>query len=100
MPELMQRAVISVSGRVQGVGYRAYVQDLARGMRLTGYVRNLPDGSVRVLAEGEEGQLRRFLDALWVRGDPLIRVRSVDVEWSEASGSYTDFRIQYRARPL
>lgn len=70
-----------VSGRVQGVGYRYFTAREARGLGVTGWVRNLPDGRVEVLAMGETGQLEALLGRLW-QGPPLSRV--LDVEISHA----------------
>jgi acylphosphatase len=63
-----RRAVIS--GRVQGVGYRAFAQKTARDAGVRGWVRNLPDGSVETAVEGEESAVRRYLDTL--RRGPFI----------------------------
>lgn len=57
-----QRCETVFTGRVQGVGFRATTHRLAQSMRITGWVRNEPDGSVRLVAEGPEPEIRRFLD--------------------------------------
>jgi acylphosphatase len=62
-----------VKGRVQGVGFRAYVADAAGAEGLDGWVRNLPDGGVEVHVEGEAEALSRFEWRLW-QGPPLARV--------------------------
>ncbi len=61
--EPMRRRVI-YSGRVQGVGFRYTAQQIAAGFRVTGFVRNLPDGTVELLAQGAERDLTAFLDAV------------------------------------
>lgn len=71
-----------VSGRVQGVGYRYFTSREARGLGVTGWVRNLSDGRVEILASGETGQLEALLGRLW-QGPPVSRV--LDVEISHAS---------------
>jgi len=71
-----------VSGRVQGVGFRAFVVEAARGLGLAGWVRNLADGRVEALAEGEPAALDRLAEAL-ARGPLLARVDRV--EGSEVS---------------
>ena len=83
-----------VKGLVQGVGFRFFVEDRAYELGLTGYVRNLPDGTVEVVAEGEEEALKVLLEHLW-RGPRLARVRDVEAEWGEATGEFRDFRIRY-----
>ena len=82
---MKRRLVALVSGRVQGVGYRAFAQRKARELGLTGYAENLPDGRVEVVAEGEEDDLKRFLEFLR-QGPRLAEVTSIDVTWSEPVG--------------
>ncbi|HXX37251.1 MAG TPA: acylphosphatase [bacterium] len=74
-----------VSGRVQGVGFRDFTRREARRLGLAGYVRNLPDGRVEVLAEGARGTLESLLSVLR-DGPPGAWVRGVQVEWSEQVG--------------
>lgn len=83
-----------VSGRVQGVGFRYFVQRTAIALGLTGRVRNLGDGRVEVYAEGDEETLQLFIQAL-EKGPALSHVRSVDVQWSPAIGQYSDFNVTY-----
>lgn len=71
-----------ISGRVQGVAYRAFVQNIARDMRVNGFVVNLPDGSVEVLAQGEYGVLKVFLQHI-AKGPAGAVVTGVYDEWSE-----------------
>ncbi len=76
----VKRIRLRIHGRVQGVGYRYFVQRLAHRQRLAGYVRNEADGSVRVEAQGPEDILREFLADL--KGGPsLASVREVTVDW-------------------
>lgn len=82
----MQRRIVAlVSGRVQGVGYRAFAKRKAEELGLSGYAENLPDGRVEVVAEGEEDDLKLFIEFL-KRGPRLARVEAVDVTWSEPVG--------------
>ena len=83
-----------VSGRVQGVGFRDFACRSARQLGLVGYVRNLPDGRVEVVAEGSEEQLQAFLEQLR-RGPAAARVSGVEVHWQPASGRWHDFDIVY-----
>lgn len=80
-----------VSGRVQGVGFRAHVADAARAEGLDGWVRNLPDGNVEVQAEGEAEALSRFEWRLW-QGPPMSRVDDVASEDVVPAGTH-GFRI-------
>jgi acylphosphatase len=86
------RFVIRVTGRVQGVFYRASARAEAERLGLRGFVRNEPDGSVYAEAEGEREALARF--AAWCRrGPPHARVESVAIEEREIEG-FEGFRIQ------
>ena len=89
----MEQIHLIVSGRVQGVWYRASTRQRAAALGLVGWVRNLPDGRVEVVAEGP----REDLDALvtWSREGPeLAEVTGIDVEWRAASGRWSDFDIE------
>jgi acylphosphatase len=86
----MERSVILVSGRVQKVGYRSKVIALAREMGIVGWVGNLPDGRVKVVAEGDAAALGRFASALKVK-NALIDVGAVEVERHDATGEFDDF---------
>ncbi|MBI2288454.1 MAG: acylphosphatase, partial [Chloroflexi bacterium] len=80
---------------VQGVYFRAFVCSHAKGLGLTGYVRNLPGGeTVEVQAEGERKRLERLIGYLEV-GPPGARVEKVSADWSEYTGSYIGFSIRY-----
>lgn len=82
-----------IRGRVQGVFFRAWTQQTARGLGLTGWVRNLPDGSVEFLAQGEVEPLQELL-RLCRKGPPAARVETVDPEWSEAETSFSEFSVE------
>ncbi len=82
-----------VYGRVQGVYFRDFTCRHAIELGLTGYVRNLPDGkAVEVQAEGERNKLERLIDYLKV-GPPAAKVERVVTNWSEYTGSYSEFSI-------
>lgn len=83
-----------VYGRVQVVMYRDFAQRKARRLGLTGEVRNLPDGTVSVVAEGTHVLLEQFLQKL-KRGPLLAWVSRVDASWHPATQSYKTFRIRY-----
>lgn len=79
----------TVSGRVQGVGFRYFVARAARGLGLSGYVRNLPNGTVEVAAAGDRAALES-LATLLAKGPPGAAVKSVELDWSsppELTGS-------------
>jgi len=81
----MKRIVVLVTGKVQGVGYRAYARKRAMELGLCGYAENLSDGRVEVVAEGSKENLEQFLEFLR-KGPRLSRVTGLDVQWSEATG--------------
>ncbi|MBM4143533.1 MAG: acylphosphatase [Lentisphaerae bacterium] len=89
---MKRRAHFIVSGRVQGVCYRMDACDEARALGLTGWVRNRPDGSVEVVAEGEDAALQSLL-AWCRRGPPAAAVRDVAATYAEARGEFDGFRI-------
>ena len=84
----------TVHGHVQGVFFRDFVSMYARELGLSGYVRNLPDGSVEVRAEGERPQLEKLVGHIKV-GPPHARVREVVARWSAYTGNYSGFRVSY-----
>ena len=87
-------ADIVVEGRVQGVGYRAFVERRAARLGLVGYVMNLPDGRVRVLVEGDRAVIETLLTDL-AAGPRLARVNRTDVRWLAPTGEFTGFAVRY-----
>jgi acylphosphatase len=79
------RAHVFVSGRVQGVFYRAETRDRARTRRLGGWVRNCADGRVEAVFEGPRPQVESIIDWCW-RGPRFAHVEAVDVSWEEPVG--------------
>ena len=75
----MLQARLTISGRVQGVGYRYWAIDTARRLGLTGWVRNRHDGAVEALIVGEEDAVGQMIEACR-RGPPMARVDEIDVE--------------------
>lgn len=87
-----RRMMIHYSGRVQGVGFRYQTHRVAAGFEVTGTVRNLPDGRVELVAEGEESELTGFREAIRDSGLKGF-IRSEEVAWSEARGDLRGFLI-------
>jgi acylphosphatase len=86
------RLVAVVHGLVQGVFFRYNTKLQAEGLGVVGSVRNCPDGTVEVVAEGTRQRLEDLLS--WLRRGPeAARVKRVDVRWGTASDTYLDFRI-------
>lgn len=85
---------ILVEGVVQGVGFRYFVEKNATRLSLTGFARNLYDGRVEVLVEGDESVLKQFLEIV-KQGPAFSNVVKTDVEWADASGRYNVFNITF-----
>ncbi|MDE0235387.1 MAG: acylphosphatase [bacterium] len=83
-----------VRGRVQGVGFRWWVHELARSLELVGRVSNRRDGTVLVMAEGSRAGLEELVDGLWV-GPRYAAVTGVEVEWSTPSKRWRRFAIDH-----
>lgn len=83
-----------VKGRVQGVGYRYFVYDIAQQLGLKGFVRNLRSGDVEVQAEGPEEALQKLIKALW-RGPAFAQVIDVQTQMSEKEQGFTEFQITF-----
>ena len=91
---MRKRAQVFYSGRVQGIGFRYSVREIACGFEIAGCVRNLPDGRVELVAESDEAELTAFLEAIdsshlggYIRGK--------DVNWLEPRGEFKGFEIQF-----
>lgn len=93
MPFQPERREIFFTGRVQGVGFRYTARDLAADFAIAGYVRNLEDGRVHLVAEGESAEIDAFLAKLAARMQPNIR--HVDERPSESTGEFAAFEIRF-----
>jgi acylphosphatase len=90
----MKRMHVIISGRVQGVFFRARTRETAVALKLTGWVRNLHDGSVEAIFEGEDKNVESMLE--WCRkGPPHAIVNNVDATGETYTGEFRDFRITY-----
>ena len=88
------RVRVLVSGKVQGVFLRHNIKEQAKMLRLKGWVKNLPDGKVEAVVEGEKEIIETIIK--WVRQGPFLsRVDSIKVDWQEARGEFDDFQILY-----
>ena len=91
---IMVQAHIFVNGRVQGVGFRYSVRKRAAALTLKGYVRNLVDGRVEILAQGSRERLGQLID--FVRNSPgLSFVIRLNIDWEEPSSGFEDFHITF-----
>lgn len=87
------RAVLTLTGHVQGVGMRAYVQRHATDQGVSGFVRNLADGTVEVVIEGEDFRVQFLVDRC-VMGPPAATVHRAHLEWHPATGEFESFQIR------
>lgn len=87
------RATLVITGKVQGVFFRASAQEKALALGLTGWVRNRSDGSVEALAEGPRERVEAFIAWCW-QGPEASRVESVQTRFLTASGEFSSFTIE------
>ena len=90
----MQRLNITVHGRVQGVGFRAFVLDKAKSLGLAGFVKNMSDGTVFIDVQGDEETLKKFLEYV-NQGPSLSRVDRVDIVKVNQMLNSKDFIVTY-----
>lgn len=90
----LSRVEATVSGEVQAVGYRYLVQGIARRLGVKGYVQNMPDGTVRVVAEAPEQVIEAFTKKLEVREAP-INVENVMSTYSKPTGEFQSFAVKF-----
>lgn len=88
------RAHLFIEGRVQGVFYRAFTRDIAHSLGLNGWVRNLRDGRVEAIFEGEKGLIEKAIKECYT-GPPGARVTNIDIKWEEFKGDLKGFTIRY-----
>ncbi|MEW6068927.1 MAG: acylphosphatase [Nitrospirota bacterium] len=88
------KAHLFIEGRVQGVFYRAFTRDIAHGLSLNGWVRNLRDGRVEALFEGEKGVIEKAIKECY-KGPPGALVRNIEVKWEQFAGDLKGFEIRY-----
>ncbi len=84
---------IYVSGRVQGVGYRFFTEDIAAELGLKGYARNLSDGRVQIEVEGERKDVEKFISRLW-KGPSMAIVENVEVTWKGYENRFKGFFVR------
>ena len=87
-----KRAEIIVHGRVQKAGFRDYIDEVAFNLDLNGYVKNLDDGTVQIICEGEEGNIKELLEKINITQYP-IRVEKIDVAYKKPTDEYKAFDV-------
>lgn len=88
----MKKAHLLISGRVQGVFYRAFTKEVAESLGLKGWVRNLRDGRVEAVFEGDEDKISIAIERC-KEGPPFAKVDNIEITWSEPEG-LVDFEIK------
>ena len=90
----MERVHLIISGDVQAVGFRFTAIEVARDLGLVGWVRNNPDGTVEIVAEGPKEKLENLIT--WAKSGPfLAKVENVKVDWEQATGEFSGFGARY-----
>ena len=90
----MRRVNIRITGDVQAVGFRYTAIEVARDLGLTGWVKNNPDDSVQIVAEGEKESLENLIT--WTKQGPSVaRVERIETIWEKASGEFSSFEARY-----
>lgn len=94
MPDMVSVHII-INGKVQGVGFRYFVERHANRLGLTGFVRNIKhESSVEVMVEGEREKLEALIKMI-NRGPELAKVTGMDIKWSNNSEQFTSFEVRY-----
>jgi acylphosphatase len=92
---VMERITAIARGRVQGVGYRHFIAGCAQATGVRGYVKNLPDGSVEMVAESSPASLADFIRFAHARDNPVIQVEKIAVTPGPATGEYRGFQVEW-----
>ncbi len=91
---MISRIHLFYSGYVQGVGFRFSVKRIALSLGLKGWVKNLRNGNVEIVAQGEKNSLEDFVNQ--IRESSLKRyIKNVEINWEEASGEFNNFEIRF-----
>ena len=91
---MMKRVHAFYSGRVQGVGFRITAEEAARNLGVVGWVKNLRDGRVELVAEANQGTLEQLLNDIRT-GSMKNFITQVELSWSNASETFDEFEIRY-----
>ncbi len=90
----MKRVILNAQGKVQGVSYRLHIKKRANQIGLKGCVRNKPDGSVEIIAEGDQKLIDELIHEAR-KGSFLARVDNLDIKYEEPSDDYDDFLMVF-----
>jgi len=88
------RAYLLISGKVQGVFFRENTKNIAKNLGLTGWVKNLDNGQVEAVFEGEKEKIEEIIN--WAKKGPVLaKVKEVKIEWQDYQREFSDFEIKY-----
>ncbi len=90
----MKRIEAIIFGKVQGVSFRYYTKQKAAQLSVTGWVKNEKGGTVRIVAEGDQSALEKFISFLH-NGSPLANVSQVELDWGESTGEFSSFKVRW-----
>ena len=88
------RAHLLISGKVQGVFFRSFTEDVAHSMGLKGWVKNCSDGKVEAVFEGKKDDIEKAIGSCY-KGPPAARVSSIDVRWEDCKDEFQAFSTRY-----
>ncbi len=91
---MIKKVTLKIYGLVQGIGYRYLGQREAKKLGLAGYIRNLANGSVEIIAEGEEEKLKDFIEWCY-NGVGTAQVKEIEQDWSDKISNLEDFVIKF-----
>ena len=91
--KMVKRVSLEIHGFVQGVGFRYHSRKQAQNLDLTGFVHNVENGTVELIAEGEEADLKKFIDWCY-NGLGGAEVSKINVSWSKVTGEFSNFEIR------
>lgn len=90
---MAKQAILKIHGKVQGVFYRVYTQEKAEKLELTGWVKNMPDGTVEVCLQGKEDAINKMIE--WCReGSPSSKVEDIKIERGAAQEELSEFEVR------
>lgn len=91
---MVKQAKLKIFGRVQGVFFRDYAQEKARELGLTGWVCNMPDGTVEALVQGEEESIEKMIQ--WCHeGSPSAKIDDIKIKWGPVDENHPTFEVRY-----
>lgn len=94
MEDKLKQVRVIISGRVQGVGFRWWVQKQAQNLKLSGWIKNLDDGRVELVMQGKKNNLNLLLESI-KHGPRFSEVEEVNVSWEEEKNEFEGFKILY-----